>query len=86
MKVMKKILLVLLSLVLMAFQCESDEPRNCNCEKILYIYQPPMSSAGVTIPARYDYVRSIYGYCGETSENYIVEYGADYNRYKLICD
>jgi hypothetical protein len=45
-----------------------------------------MSSAGVTIPARYDYVRSIYGYCGETSENYIVEYGSDYNRYKLICD
>lgn len=83
---MKTILLLLLAFVLMAVQCESDEVQNCNCEKKLYLYQPPMSSSGVGISARYDYIRSVFGICGETSETYIEEYGNDYNRYKLICE
>jgi hypothetical protein len=82
---MKKLLLLLLAFPLMAVQCEADE--DCNCEKKLYMYSPPMGSGGtISIPARYTYVRSIPNQCGETTTFYEPEYGSDYNRYKLDCD
>ena len=81
---MKLIKLLLLTIPLMAFQCEPEE--NCNCEKKLYLWQPPMNSGVVSIPERYDYVRSIFNQCGETTTDYVAEYGEDYNRYKLECE
>ena len=89
---MKKILLLLLAFPLLAMQCEAEtetmqEPVPvCDCEKRLYYYTPAMGSGGtISIPARYDFVRSIPNQCGETTQWYEQEYGEDYNRYLIVC-
>ena len=82
---MKKLLL-LLTIPLMAFQCEPDEVENCNCEKKYYMYQPAMITPVVQIPQSWTYIRSKYNQCGTTSTEFEQEYGDDYNRVKYFCD
>jgi len=82
---MKKSLL-LLTIPLMAFQCEPDEVENCNCEKRYYMYQPAMITPVVQIPPSWTYLRSEFNQCGTTSTEFENESGADYNRVKYVCE
>jgi hypothetical protein len=82
---MKTIKLLVATFLLIG--CSTDSEESCNCEKKLYLYTPPVFFAGQTlVPAKMEYVRSLYNQCGTTDLNPQNISGSDYNKVVTICE